>query len=217
MKDSILISTIIILIYIFLFINKSNLKLVDYKNQKVLVRDLPNYTHSVYLLGTLIERMYLLRNYLVKNKSLYPEYLECINLLERNFNKNRTLIYENSPYSDYTSYSVNKGEEFVFCLRCKKTNNLHNINLLIYVAVHEMAHAGCKELGHTPLFNKIFRFYLEQAINLDIYCYENYSVNPVSYCGMDLYTNILNPKYNNKKHFYNCKETHLENCKCYNV
>ena len=217
MKDSILISTIIILIYIFLFINKSNLKLVEYNNENVLVRDLPNSHESVKLLGTLIKRMYLLRNYIVSNKSLFSDHLENINLLERNFNRNRTLIYENTPYSDYTSYSVNKGEEFVFCLRCKKTNNLHNINLLVYVAVHEMAHAGCKEIGHTPLFNKIFRFYLEKAIELGFYCYENYSINPVNYCGMDLYTNILNSKYTNKKHFYNCKETNLKKCKCYNI
>jgi len=217
MKDSILICTIIILIYIFLFINKSNLKLVEYENEKVLVRDLPNSDVSVKLLGTLIKRMYLLRNYIVSNKSLFSDNLENINLLEKNFNRNRTLIYENTPYSDYTSYSVNKGEEFVFCLRCKKTNNLHNINLLVYVAVHEMAHAGCKEVGHTPLFNKIFRFYLEKAIDLDLYCYENYSVNPVKYCGMDLYTNILNPKYINKGHFYKCRETNLKNCKCYNI
>jgi len=217
MKDSILFCTIIILIYIFLFINKSNLKLVEYKNEKVLVRDLPNSEHSVILLGTLIQRMYLLRDYIVNNKSVFSENLENINLLEKNFNRNRTLIYENTPYSDYTSYSVNKGEEFVFCLRCKKTNNLHNINLLVYVAVHEMAHAGCKELGHTPLFNKIFRFYLEKAIDLNFYCYENYSINPVKYCGMDLYTNILNPKYINKGHFYNCKERDVKNCKCNNV
>ena len=33
---------------------------------------------------------------------------------------------------------------------------------------------------------------LEQAINLQLYYYEDYSAHPVEYCGMKLYTNILN-------------------------
>ena len=129
---------------------------------------------------------------LVKNIDQFPEYREYIQFLGKNFNKNRTLIYENSPYSKYTSYSVNKGEEFVFCLKCKTTNNFHTLNLLTYVAVHEMAHAGCPEIGHTPLFNKIFKFFLNEGMSLKIYEYENYSNNPVNYCGLRLYTNILN-------------------------
>ena len=118
--------------------------------------------------------------------------IQYINLLEGNFNEKRTRIYENSPYSNYTSYSVNKGEEFVFCLKCKKEDKLHTLNLLTYVAVHEMAHAGCPEIGHTPLFNKIFKFFLQQAQHIGIYIYENYRANPVYYCGMKLYSNILN-------------------------
>ena len=136
--------------------------------------------------------MYLLRDYLVANSSNFPEYSEYINLLANNFNKNITKIYETSLNSNYTSYSINKGEELVFCLRCKKTHNLHTINLLMYVAVHEMAHTACPETGHTPLFNKIFKFLLERAIEIKLYYYEDYANNPVEYCGMKLYTNILN-------------------------
>jgi len=192
MKESIFISITIVLIYIFLFINDSNLKLIEAQGQKVLVRDLPEKSQSAELLGRLINNMYKLRNNLVKNIDQFPEYREYIQFLGKNFNKNRTLIYENSPYSKYTSYSVNKGEEFVFCLKCKTTKNFHSLNLLTYVAVHEMAHAGCPEIGHTPLFNKIFRFFLNEGMSLKIYEYENYSNNPVNYCGLRLYTNILN-------------------------
>ena len=55
-----------------------------------------------------------------------------------------------------------------------------------------MAHSACPEMGHTPLFNKIFHFFLTESTKLNIYKYENYSLNPVSYCGMNLNTNILN-------------------------
>jgi len=192
MKESLLISITIVLIYIFLFINNTNLKLIESNGNHVLVRALPDCKLSADLLLLLIKDMYKLRNYLVENISKFPEFTDSINLLKRNFNQQRTLIYENSPDSEYTSYSVNKGEEFVFCLKCKKTGELHSLNLLMYVAVHEMAHAGCHEIGHTPLFNKIFRFYLNQAMEIGLYKYEDYSSNPVNYCGLNLYTNILN-------------------------
>ena len=192
MKESIFIAIIIVLIYIFLFINRSSLRLIETHNRKVLVRNSPNYLDHAILLSQLINNMYKLRDYMIANKSSFPEFIQYINLLEGNFNEKRTRIYENSPYSNYTSYSVNKGEEFVFFLKCKKEDKLHTLNLLTYVAVHEMAHAGCPEIGHTPLFNKIFKFFLQQAQHIGIYIYENYRANPVYYCGMKLYSNILN-------------------------
>ena len=154
--------------------------------------DMEDTNDSAILLNNLIDLMYVLRDNLVENKNMYNNYFEYINLMEKNFSKTRTVIYENTTDSDYTSYSVNKGEEIVFCLRCRETHHLHKLNLLVYVAVHEMAHTACPEIGHTPLFNKIFKFLLEKSIDLDIYKYENYSVSPVKYCGMTLYTNILN-------------------------
>ena len=112
--------------------------------------------------------------------------------MSRNFSRSRTQVYETSLDSEFTSYSVNKGEEIVFCLRCKHTLNLHTLNLLTYVAIHEMGHTACPEIGHPPLFNKIFRFILAEAIKLDVYMYDDYYKSPVEYCGMTLYSNILN-------------------------
>ena len=191
MKESIMISILIIIIYIFFINNKTDLILFENNGNKVLVRDTHNSVDSAILLGELINRLYILRNYLVNNKNQFPEYNEYLDLLETNFTKSRTSIYENSHDSNFTSYSVNKGEEIVFCLRCKETNKLHSINLLVYVAVHEMAHTACPEIGHPPLFNKIFKFLLEQAVQLDLYIPDDYSSNPVQYCGMRLYTNVL--------------------------
>ena len=192
MKESIIISILIIIIYIFLISNKTNLLLIETNGNHVLVRnDTPNINTSAELLGNVITRLYILRNTMVKNKSSYPSYDSYIVLMSNNFNKTRTIIYENSADSPHTSYSVNKGEEIVFCLRCKVTKELHSLNLLMYVAIHELAHTACPEIGHPPLFNKIFKFLLEHAVSLDLYYYENYNKNPVEYCGMKLYTNIL--------------------------
>lgn len=193
MKQSILISLTIILIFIFIFLNtNSNLTLIKLEDgNSVLVRERFDKYKSAQLLNNLIINMYRLRDILIQNKSLYPSKVEYINMLENNFTKKRTKIYENELNSNYTSYSVNKGEEFVFCLRCKRTKELHHLNLLTYVAVHEMAHAGCPEIGHTRLFNEIFRFYLEVAVDNNLYTYEDYANNPIEYCGLKLYTNIL--------------------------
>lgn len=192
MKESIIISILIIIIYIFFISNKTNLLLIEANGNNIMVRDTKDAPTSAELLGNVIERMFVLRDRLVEDKDTYPEYKEYITLMGGNFNKMRTIIYENELDSENTSYSVNKGEEIVFCLRCKQTKNLHDINILMYVAIHEMGHTACPEIGHPPLFNKIFKFLLEQAVILQLYVYENYSKSPVEYCGMTLYTNILN-------------------------
>jgi uncharacterized protein YxeA len=100
-------------------------------------------------------------------------------------------IRESVPKSKYTSYSVNKGEELVFCIRSKETNRLHDINDLMYVALHEFAHIGCPELDHTPLFYKINRFLLEMATEINVYKYTNYGSTPLNYCGLMLTSNVL--------------------------
>ena len=172
--------------------NSNKFVLIEANNgQKVRVNDQIDSKGSANLLAEIIERMYKLRNHLKNNKDKYPKEIDCIELLAKNFNEDRTQIYENSTSSDYTSYSVNKGEEVVFCLRSKKTNELHNINLMMYVAIHEMAHIGCHEIGHTKLFKEIFAFYLRLAMELDIYKYENYDENPLEYCGMILSSTII--------------------------
>lgn len=192
MKETFIICMLVIFIYIFLTMNSNKFVLIEASDgQKVRVNDEIDQQGSANLLAEIIVRIYKLRNYLKNNKDKYPNQIDCIDLLEKNLNEDRTQIYENSTSSDYTSYSVNKGEEVVFCLRSKKTNKLHDINLMMYVAIHEMAHIGCFEIGHTKLFKEIFAFYLKIAIELDIYKYDNYDENPVEYCGMILSSTII--------------------------
>ncbi len=193
MKESLYIILFIIFFYILFIANKTDLvEISTYNNTKVYVRNNQDKIQSAALLSDLTKRMYTLRDWLVENINAYPKYKKYIEQMDENFNRNRTKIYETDINSNYTSYSVNKGEELVFCLRCKSSYKLHDINLLTYVAVHEMAHTACPESGHTELFNRIFKFMLQEAVKLNLYIYEDYSKKPVEYCGMRLYTNILN-------------------------
>jgi hypothetical protein len=192
MKETLIIIVFIIVFYIVFIMSDSSFAKFEMDDNIILVRDMPDKDQSAKLLNELINRMYTLKTYVVNNKNNYPEYIKYIEQFNENFTKSRTHIYETSLTSEYTSYSINKGEELVFCLRSKSTKKLHNINLLMYVAVHELAHTACPETGHTPLFNKIFKFLLERAMEIHLYYYEDYASNPIEYCGMKLYTNILN-------------------------
>jgi len=193
MKESLIISIIVIFIYIFLFYNKKNVVLITGQDNftKYLVYDDDKKKESALLLENITENMFKLKTYLYTNKDNFTEFKDYIKQLHRNLNKDRTLIYENDPKSDLTSFSVNKGEEIAFCLKSKKSGEIHDANLIMYVALHEMAHIACPEIGHGELFKKIFKFLTEQAIELGIYKYDDYDSKPVEYCGMILSSNII--------------------------
>ncbi len=193
MKESILIAVIIIFIYIFLFYNKKNIVLITGSDNftQYLVHDDEHKNESAKLLEEITNNMFKLKDYLYENIEKYPDMREYIKQLNRNLNKDRTLIYENDPKSELTSFSVNKGEEIALCLKSKKTGLIHNINLMMYVTIHEMAHIACPEIGHGELFKKIFKFLCEEAVLIGVYKYDDYENNPVEYCGMMLSSSII--------------------------
>lgn len=93
-------------------------------------------------------------------------------------------ISESIPGTSYTSYSVNKGEKIVFCVRSKdKDEKLVDLNTMMFVAIHEMAHIMTKSVGHTEEFWSNMRYLLKKGIKIGVYQVHNYKQNPVSYCG----------------------------------
>ena len=95
-------------------------------------------------------------------------------------------IMETLPTSEYTAYSENKGEKLAFCLDTEKNNkgNLIDLNTLMYVAIHELAHIASKSIGHTPEFWDNFKFLLNVAKDINVYEPIDYKNNPKRYCGM---------------------------------
>ena len=192
MKESILISIVIIIIYIFILINRNNSTYIKANTgTKFLVHKDNNKQEKANLLGLLVQNLYILKNHMVTNKKKFSGFEIYIDQLSENFNENRTIIYETDPTSELTSYSVNKGEELSFCLYSKKTKELHDINLMMYVGIHEMAHVACPEIGHGDLFKKIFKKLAEEAIKIGIYKKIDYSYHPAEYCGMTLSSSII--------------------------
>lgn len=192
MQETILIFIIIIFIYFFLFINRNNLIYVESNSgTKFLVHKDNLKNDKANLLGKIVENMFILKNHMVKNINNFKSFKPYIKQLKDNLSETNTVVYETDPKSNLTSYSVNKGEELSFCLKSKKSGELHDINLIMYVAIHEMAHIACPEIGHGELFKKIFRKLAEEAIKIGVYKKVNFSNNPVEYCGMILSSSII--------------------------
>lgn len=177
--------------YIFIFYGRNGVTYVSTGKKDYLVQNTPTKNESAKLLEKIETRLYALKKYLLENIEKFQDMREYIELLDKNLNPKRTKIYEGVDDSEYTSYSVNKGEEIVFCLKSKKTGELHDINLIMYVALHEISHLACPEIDHTPLFKRIFAFICQKAIDIDIYKHQNYEQDPVEYCGMTLSSSII--------------------------
>lgn len=96
-------------------------------------------------------------------------------------------VSESIPNTSYTSYSVNKGEKIVFCLRAKDEKaELVDINTMMFVAIHELAHIMTTSVGHTEEFWSNMRYLLKKAIKVGVYEVHDYKTNPVKYCGIKI-------------------------------
>jgi len=191
--EFVIILVMIVSVIIFIKIQHNNVVYVKsvINNKDYLVRDESDKDKASNLLATLDNNIQILKTHLYDNKNgKYKEYEKYIDQLYSRIE--HCEISETSPGSSYTSYSVNKGEEIVFCLRSKKFNDrLHDINLLMYVALHELAHVGCPEYGHTDLFKDIFSFFTKTAVELRIYEKINFEEDPSEYCGMMITDSII--------------------------
>jgi hypothetical protein len=154
---------------------------------KVLVRNLDDSQEAANLLAKIRENLVKLVEYtsneknFKENKKEYEEYKESLIRMKNNFRPDN--ISESSPNNNYTSYSINKGEKIVFCIRSKKTGELVDINTMMFVAIHEMGHLMSESVGHTPEFWKNMKYLLHRGEEIDIYKHINYSDESVEYCG----------------------------------
>jgi predicted metal-dependent hydrolase len=152
-----------------------------YDHVAYLVRNLPDKNEAAQLLSNIKQNLTSLVTYLKDHHTNDPR---VVRLIER-FNVNQ--ISEASPNSTYTSYSVNKGEKIVFCLRQKGENErLLDLNTMMFVAIHEMAHIMTVSVGHTDEFwnNMKFLLQLSMSKDLNLYHYQPYHQNPQPYCGI---------------------------------
>lgn len=158
---------------------------------KYLVRDLEDKQRAANQLSRIKMNIMRMTEHLYNNRDTkYKEYKQYIEQLKTRIND--VVIKESSENSVHTSYSVNKGEQLVFCLRSRaEKDRLHSLNLLMYVTLHEMAHVACPEYGHTPLFKKIFAFFAKVAVEEGFYNKIEFNVEPEEYCGLTISESII--------------------------
>jgi hypothetical protein len=197
MFETIILILLIMFIVIYKLKYKSPIIAIEaFNNQSYLVNDLPDSLDAANLLAKIMLTMDKLVSNIISDydanllkSSRDHEYIKYVRIIKERLPFVK--ISENPTDSQYTSYSVNKGEELVFCIREKKRSKLHDINELLYVAIHEIAHIGCPEIGHTDLFQSINIYLLEKAVCYKLYKYIDYSETNKDYCGMTLTSTIL--------------------------
>lgn len=192
---------IIILVLVVLFIKK-NYGEVEYikssiDNKTYLVKKLPDSQKAADILaGINIKIQRFIKHMLSKyagdadasSKSDASNAADVKRLYE---NYNPENISEGTSEHGYTSYTINKGERIIVCIREKDTMKFSDENAVMYVVIHELTHMAITEIGHTPLFWDKFKWFLEEAVQIGIYKKVDYAKNPVNYCGIQLTTSVL--------------------------
>ncbi len=105
-------------------------------------------------------------------------------------------LAENSPRDPEgdTSYTVDKGAILALCLRERERHgggdhsphNLHNLNTVMFVVVHELTHIAVEVLDHPRQFWEAFKFLLRDAANIGILLPVPYGRFPERYCGITI-------------------------------
>jgi hypothetical protein len=149
--------------------------------QKYIVRNLPDKQDAADRLARTRAKLLRLMRDLKQADGKKPFVEQMI----RNFDADPSRFSESAPDASYTSYSVNKGEKVFMCLRQRnEKEELVDENIITFVALHEMAHIGTVDVGHTPLFWNNFGWLLKRAEELQIYQYTDFAAHPVEYCGI---------------------------------
>ena len=149
-----------------------------YDGRSYLVRNLPDKHDAANLLALTRERLMKFSELLEEH---YPNDKRVLLLIKRYKPDN---IQESEPSSKYTSYTINKGEKIIYCLRSRDAQQkLIDKNTLLFVALHELSHVMTVSVDHSTEFWENFRFVLANAIHWKIYVPQDFEHNPKPYCG----------------------------------
>lgn len=187
MDNSVVVVFLSIIIFIVLrkywfFYKKAEYVKSNIDDKYYLVRNTDNKHAAADTLATINRRIKFLVDNLDENASP-QEVKHNIRLL-----KKRNVVLAENIYMEDTSFTVNK-EEMMLCLVPRSgAEELYDINKLMFVALHELAHVGSKSYGHGKEFVMLFIYLLKEGIDLDVYDYVNYHKEPEEYCGISLNT-----------------------------
>lgn len=180
MKNGLILGIIICLIIIVLYIQQETYiqSSIDGKYYSA------DEDHSANLLAIINLNTTVLMKHL-KNK--YHKSHPLVNNLLVRYDPDA--IYEHTPslFNSQVAYTNNKGQALYICLKNTKSNQFHDINLLMFVALHEISHISTNVRQHPKEFWEVFKFILHESVHCNIYKPVHYHVNPNQYCnGMEI-------------------------------
>jgi predicted metal-dependent hydrolase len=150
---------------------------------------------SANVLAIINQRIERLIEHLDKNFSNDDTKAFFIKKLKENYNP--YMISEAAVDPRYTTFTVDK-KDINICLRTRNHyEKIYDINLLMYVVIHELAHLcnysrdGTPIIGHGREFKEIFAFLVSESIKLKLYEYEDYSKSPKEYCNIVINSSII--------------------------
>jgi predicted metal-dependent hydrolase len=162
------------------YINEGLIKVKsDIDNTEYTVQIKEDAKEAADLIATIKNKLNILLEHLEKT---YGNSDERIIMLKKNYRPEK--LSEGVDTPGYTSYSVNKGEQIVLCLRNK--DKLMDVNTMMFVVLHEFAHLATESIGHTDEFWTNFKWILEEAMNIGIYVRQDFKNNNVDYCGIKI-------------------------------
>jgi hypothetical protein len=178
--------TVILVMYIQNHYGEVDYVVAHTDGRRYLVRKLPDAQEAAEMLASINADLVRLVRYMHAKHGTSNDDARS---LYQNFNPNA--VSEGSPESGYTSMTINKGEKVILCLR-QTNKQFVSKNVVMYVAIHELAHIMTfKEKGHPPKFWENFKLLLSEAIDLGIYTKVDFGSKPADYCGIKITSSII--------------------------
>ena len=132
MRETILIIIFLSIMCIFIIIHKNEVSFEEtYSGEEYIVRNLNDKKDAVEKIDEMKRKLKKLIYYIddLCEKNSKDTKLNFIKEYNNNIIKkfDNIIFSESTENSKFTSYSINKGEEIVFCLRSSKNGELHDI------------------------------------------------------------------------------------------
>lgn len=176
--------SILVIFFFFVWYKTTHIYVVskiDGKSYKVKNTKLSQ--ESADILATVNQRILKLKGY-VEGLDKKPVYT-------RRLNKYDTGKISENVLNLGTTYTLNK-KNMYFCLTPRQDDiYVYDINTLMFVAIHELAHISSESVGHTPEFIANFKDLVRHGIAAGVYEYVDYRKFPVEYCGMTIKNNVI--------------------------
>lgn len=167
--------------------------------REYLVQNKPDKQQAADMLAQVRQRMMKLVEYLKQHGSAagnsgpkapeddvkkFGEYSERVERLVSRFDPDK--ISEGNEDAKYTSYTIDKSK-MVFCVRARgEGDHVHDLAMMLFVAIHELAHVATITEHHTDEFQSNFAWLLRHAVDAGIYSFEDFQARPRKYCGIDV-------------------------------